>query len=79
MKIFNFIIALISPIVLFSQVQSELIGTTVKFEEVLNHIKQLYVDPVNAKKLTETAIVAMLEELDPHSTFLLFLGGHQKN
>ena len=70
MKIFNFIIALISPIVLFSQVQSEQIGTTVKFEEVLNHIQQLYVDPVNAKKLTETAIVAMLEELDPHSTYI---------
>ena len=70
MKIFNFIIALSSPIVLFSQVQSELIGTTVKFEEVLNHIQQLYVDPVNAKKLTETAIVAMLEELDPHSTYI---------
>ena len=70
MKIFNFIIALFSPIVLFSQVQSELIGTTVKFEEVLNHIQQLYVDPVNAKKLTETAIVAMLEELAPHSTYI---------
>lgn len=54
----------------FSQIDSAKIGTTQKFDEVLTYIKQLYVDDVEAKKLTDAAIVAMLEKLDPHSTFI---------
>ena len=46
------------------------ISTSYKFQEIIQHIERNYVDPVNAKKLTETAIVAMLEELDPHSTYI---------
>ena len=46
------------------------ISTSYKFQEIIEHIERNYVDPVNAKKLTETAIVAMLEELDPHSTYI---------
>ena len=32
-------------------------------------ISNLYVDKVDEDKLVETAIVSMLEELDPHSTY----------
>ena len=59
-----------APFLLFCQVDLNKISTSNKFAEVLNHIEQIYVDPVNAKKLTESAIVAMLEELDPHSTYI---------
>ena len=41
-----------------------------KFDEVLWHIQQEYVDTVNAKKMEESAIVAMMEELDPHSQYV---------
>lgn len=41
-----------------------------KFQEVITNIERSYVDDVNAKQLTETAIVAMLEKLDPHSTYI---------
>jgi carboxyl-terminal processing protease len=41
-----------------------------KFDEVLTYVKLLYVDDVEQDKLTDAAIVAMLEELDPHSTFI---------
>ena len=40
-----------------------------KLSEVLSFISQLYVDTINDNKLTEAAIRAMLEELDPHSTY----------
>jgi carboxyl-terminal processing protease len=59
-----------APFLLFCQVDLNKISTSNKFAEVLNHIEQIYVDPVDAKKLTESAIVAMLEELDPHSTYI---------
>lgn len=42
----------------------------VKFERTLQLINSLYVDDADTKKLTEAAIRAMLEELDPHSTYL---------
>lgn len=41
-----------------------------KFQEVITNIERGYVDEVDAKKLTETAIEAMLEKLDPHSTYI---------
>jgi len=44
--------------------------TTLKFDEILTHINRLYVDPVNDKELTDAAIVAMLEKLDPHSVYI---------
>jgi carboxyl-terminal processing protease len=42
----------------------------VKLERTLQLINSLYVDEVDTKKLTEAAIRAMLEELDPHSSYL---------
>jgi carboxyl-terminal processing protease len=49
---------------------SKELSTSYKFQEIINLIERNYVDPVDSKKLTETAIVAMLEELDPHSTYI---------
>ena len=53
-----------------SQDENSKIHTAYKFEQIINKIEQLYVDSVNTRKLTETAIVALLEELDPHSTYI---------
>lgn len=41
-----------------------------KLERTLQLINNLYVDDVDAKKLTDSAIRAMLSELDPHSSYL---------
>ena len=40
------------------------------FTEVLDRIKQSYVEPVSDSELLESAITAMLTELDPHSSYL---------
>jgi carboxyl-terminal processing protease len=53
-----------------SQYNDNRVGTTEKFEQVINSIQNMYVDPVDAEKLTEDAIVSMLEKLDPHSTYI---------
>ncbi|MEY3049473.1 MAG: hypothetical protein RL365_1511 [Bacteroidota bacterium] len=66
---------IIASIICFSfvcnaQIDPQGVSTSYKFQEIIHHIERNYVDPVNTKKLTETAIVAMLEELDPHSTYI---------
>jgi carboxyl-terminal processing protease len=45
-------------------------STSQKFDEVMDNIERYYVDPVNGKSLTETAIITMLEKLDPHSSYI---------
>ena len=40
-----------------------------KFGTLLRYIDQLYVDSVNLEDLMETAVVRMLEDLDPHSVY----------
>lgn len=40
-----------------------------KLDEVMQYVNSYYVDDVNTDKLFETAISAMLQELDPHSTY----------
>ena len=47
----------------------------IKLERTLQLINSLYVDDADSKKLTEAAIRAMLEELDPHSTLPQRRGG----
>ena len=54
----------------FSQIDEDKIATTQKFDEVLTYVNRLYVDDVDGEKLTDAAIVALLEKLDPHSTFI---------
>lgn len=41
-----------------------------KFEQLIRIISDNYVDSVQENKLVEKAIVSMLEELDPHSTYI---------
>ncbi len=43
---------------------------TVKFGRMLRLVESYYVDTTNLEKLTEKAIVALLEELDPHSVYI---------
>jgi carboxyl-terminal processing protease len=67
----RFVLLLISvPTLLTAQVDPSKVGTTQKFDEVLTFVNQLYVDPVNDEKLTDEAIIALLEKLDPHSTYI---------
>lgn len=44
--------------------------TSQKFAALIYFIESFYVDTVDAGKLTEDAIVAMLKELDPHSAYI---------
>ena len=41
-----------------------------KFDEVMYYINNVYVDTVKASDLEEEAIVAMMDELDPHSQYI---------
>lgn len=38
--------------------------------EVYSYIERMYVDTVPGKKISEAAVISMLEELDPHSTYI---------
>lgn len=40
------------------------------FDEVYTYVDRFYVDTVNNNQLIESAIVAMLDKLDPHSTYI---------
>lgn len=50
--------------------QKEKAQNVQKFDEILTYINSLYVDTVNDSQLTDAAIVAMLEKLDPHSVYI---------
>ena len=39
-------------------------------QEIINLLNNRYVDSINAKTLTDTAIQAILSKLDPHSTYI---------
>ena len=41
-----------------------------KIDEIITYVHHLYVDSVKHDQLAEAAIVAMLEELDPHSRYI---------
>lgn len=41
-----------------------------KLHSIINYIESEYVDSVSRKQLVETAIPAMLKELDPHSVYI---------
>ena len=45
-------------------------GSAGKIESLLYHIDRMYVDEVDKNALVDAAIVRMLEELDPHSTYI---------
>ena len=50
--------------------QSNPNASSLKFKEVIEKVSNYYLDDTDAEALTETAIVALLEELDPHSTYI---------
>ena len=41
-----------------------------KYDEVMHYINKMYVDTVKGSELEEEAIIAMMEELDPHSQYI---------
>lgn len=45
-------------------------STTLKFNTLMQLLNYYYVEDVDAPKLTEEAIVAVLKELDPHSVYI---------
>lgn len=67
-KSFLFFLLLIAGTKTFSQVDHPE-ATTDKFALLLNYVEHLYVDSVDAPALTEKAIIALLEQLDPHSSY----------
>ncbi|MBB77693.1 MAG: peptidase S41 [Crocinitomicaceae bacterium] len=69
MKIYIIICLLFIVKVCISQ-ETEKNNSIKKFNEVISHINNMYVDEVENKLLTEAAIIALMEELDPHSTYL---------
>ena len=50
--------------------RADIYDDTKTFGRTLMALDALYVDTVNTQQLTETAIKAVLKELDPHSTYL---------
>lgn len=70
MKLKLAIITLLISTTLFGQNNGNSTEDAIRFGEVLNYVSRMYVDDVNSSELTNKAIVTMLEELDPHSTFI---------
>lgn len=49
---------------------SDFMQSLSKFRQVLTHIENDYVDEVDSEQLVESAISNMLEELDPHTSYI---------
>lgn len=64
------ILLIIGTLTLFSQAQTINSLQFRKLSNALSAITNLYVDSVNEKKLVESSIVAMLKDLDPHSSYI---------
>ncbi len=65
-SIFFSIIALFISAQTFSQEDPDMR----RLYEVYTYVDRMYVDEVPSKEISEAAIVAMLEKLDPHSTYI---------
>jgi len=68
LSLFTFFVFLFSN--LNAQFDPSGLNTSLKFKEVLEKVSRYYVDDTDPAELTEAAIVALLEELDPHSTYI---------
>ncbi len=67
------LLTLAVPFTAFSQnplLESGFRQSAEKFTALLYHLEQNYVDSVNVEDLVENAIVKMLADLDPHSTYI---------
>ncbi len=60
-------VIVVSTTLSFSQLETK---NSQRFAEVLTYVNQMYVDEVNSDELTEIAINALLENLDPHSSYI---------
>ncbi|MEO9482490.1 MAG: S41 family peptidase [Ekhidna sp.] len=49
---------------------SDFMQSLAKFRQVLTHVENDYVDEVDSEALVESAISNMLEELDPHTSYI---------
>lgn len=67
--IFIFLICATCPRI-FAQQPDDAANAARKMAEVLYNVERFYVDAPNTNKLSEAAIIALLEELDPHSTYI---------
>ena len=70
MKYFPILILIIVSNFISAQSNGKDLSTSYKFKEVIDKVSRYYVDETDDEGLTETAIVALLEELDPHSTYI---------
>lgn len=72
-RIFSFALLLCICNSSFAQVNAEgkrKVDQTDKFNELINLIRTYYTDTVNDEKLVEDAIGKVLEDLDPHSSYV---------
>lgn len=69
-KIFLFSVCSVLVLFSFGQDGTRKFDQSAKFAEVMTLIKGYYTDTVNDEKLTEDAIVKVLEDLDPHSSYV---------
>ena len=67
-RVFLFACVIFSSVAALSQLR--LTADILKLNNVFSAITNLYVDSVDEKKLVETAIVAALKDLDPHSSYI---------
>src|SRR5690554_3391735 len=67
-RIILFAFIIFSTATAFSQFR--LNADLLKLNNVFNAVTNLYVDSVDEKKLVETAIIAALKDLDPHSSYI---------
>ncbi|MBU2019691.1 MAG: S41 family peptidase [Bacteroidetes bacterium] len=66
----HFAVATVLFISFVSNAQKSEVNSGYKIGEIIDQINRFYVDEVNEKELTEKAIVALLEQLDPHSSYI---------
>ncbi|MCH2230265.1 MAG: S41 family peptidase [Crocinitomicaceae bacterium] len=69
MKLYISFFAILVYCFSFSQ-EDDKVNSVRKFNEVMSYINNMYVDEVKNDELTEAAIVSLMEELDPHSTYI---------
>ncbi len=75
MPVFKYITAIISLFCAFTCVQAQVdeqdVGEAIaKLESVIGILNDSYIENIDVKKASENAIVAMLQELDPHSVYI---------
>ncbi len=66
----TFLVCAFTAIAALSFSQPAARAQSLKIDRTLQLINNFYVDNSNSEKLAETAIRAMLKELDPHSSYL---------